>query len=387
MAFDDKQNRALKAKLSYRKVKTRSQNGTQLPYIEGWQAIAEANRIFGYESWDRQTMTPKCLWSERQRGQLACLYSTKVRITVRAGGVVIAREGIGTGVGRADKPEAAHEIALKSAETDATKRALATFGNPFGLALYDKDKAQVTKPPKTASPPRKRTTKTNAASGDLVLTYDEDGRSERFATPEAFLVAILAAIPKFKTTSAVYTFWERNLATLTALRAQATGPEHDPVPMILTALKSRISVISKAAAAKRKGTVTAKTQAERPSQLAIPKERRLRDPAHLAFVARHPCLVCGRQPTQAHHIQFAQPRAMALKVSDEYTVPLCNGHHDSLHRTGDERAWWAARKLDPLAISLQLWIEKDKREEISLGSTPVAMPGSDKTKEGLEVQK
>jgi len=236
MAFDDKQNRALKAKLSYRKVKTRSQNGTQLPYIEGWRAIAEANRIFGYESWDRQTMTPKCLWSERQRGQLACLYSTKVRITVRAGGVVIAREGIGTGMGRADKPEAAHEIALKAAETDATKRALATFGNPFGLALYDKDKAHVTKPPKISSPVRRPTKKADAILCDLVLTYDEDGRSERFATPEAFLVAILAAIPKFKTLAAVYTFWERNLATLTALRAQATGPEHDPVPMILTAL-------------------------------------------------------------------------------------------------------------------------------------------------------
>ena len=55
------------------------------------------------------------------------------------------REGIGTGFGRAPQPELAHDIALKAAETDATKRALATFGNPFGLALYDRDQAQVTK--------------------------------------------------------------------------------------------------------------------------------------------------------------------------------------------------------------------------------------------------
>ena len=71
--------------------------------------------------------------------RLLCCYSTKVRITVRAGGTVTVREGIGTGIGRSSFPEVAHEMGLKAAETDATKRALATFGNPFGLALYDKD--------------------------------------------------------------------------------------------------------------------------------------------------------------------------------------------------------------------------------------------------------
>ena len=52
-----------------------------------------------------------------------------------------------------------------------------------------------------------------------------------------------------------------------------------------------------------------------------------------------------------------------MKVSDEYTVPLCVGHHDSLHRTGDERAWWAARNIDPLAVALQLWTAADKSVE------------------------
>ena len=91
-------------------------------------------------------MLPRCLWRETQRGQTVCLYTTKVRITVRAGDAEIVREGIGTGFGRAPAPEVAHDMALKAAETDATKRALATFGNPFGLALYDKDQAHVTKP-------------------------------------------------------------------------------------------------------------------------------------------------------------------------------------------------------------------------------------------------
>ena len=82
----------------------------------------------------------------------------------------------------------------------------------------------------------------------------------------------------------------------------------------------------------------------------------IRDRAHLAFVADQSCLVCGRRPAQAHHIRFAQPRALGLKVSDEFAVPLCNGHHDSLHQTGDERAWWARHGiLDPLMLANRLW--------------------------------
>ena len=131
MAFTDEQRQALKAKLRYRHVKMRANAGTSIPYVEGWHAIAEANRIFGYESWDRQTLVPRCLWQETQRGETACFYSTKVRITVRTGEVAIVREGIGTGVGRSASPETAHELALKAAETDTTKRALATFGNPL----------------------------------------------------------------------------------------------------------------------------------------------------------------------------------------------------------------------------------------------------------------
>jgi recombination DNA repair RAD52 pathway protein len=123
-------------------------------FTVGWHVISEANRIFGFENWDRQTQAPECLWSETQRGQTVCFYSTKVRITVRAGETLTVREGIGTGLGRAPQPEVAHEMAVKAAETDATKRALATFGNPFGLALYDRDHAHVTKPrEKLPSPP------------------------------------------------------------------------------------------------------------------------------------------------------------------------------------------------------------------------------------------
>ena len=145
MAFTDQQREALKAKLRYRHVRTRASNGTPISYVEGWHVIAEANRIFGYDCWDRQTLSPRCLWRETQRGETTCFYTAKVRITVRAGDATIVREGIGTGTGRSSAAETAHEIALKAAETDATKRALATFGNPFGLALYDKEQRGVTR--------------------------------------------------------------------------------------------------------------------------------------------------------------------------------------------------------------------------------------------------
>ena len=88
MALSDKQAKALRAKLRHQHVKTRESHGATVAYVEGWHVIAEANRIFGFENWDRQTQTPECLWSEVQRGQTVCFYSAKVRITVRSGDTV-----------------------------------------------------------------------------------------------------------------------------------------------------------------------------------------------------------------------------------------------------------------------------------------------------------
>jgi ERF superfamily len=85
------------------------------------------------------------------------------------------------------------------------------------------------------------------------------------------------------------------------------------------------------------------------------KTIRLRDKEHCKFVATQPCVVCGRMPAEAHHIRFAQPRALNRKVSDEYTVPVCRLHHRELHRYGDEASWWAGVNIDPLPIGLELW--------------------------------
>ena len=85
------------------------------------------------------------------------------------------------------------------------------------------------------------------------------------------------------------------------------------------------------------------------------KTIRLRDKDHRKFVSSQPCLVCGRLPADAHHLRFAQPRALGRKVSDEFTVPVCRVHHRELHRHGDEAAWWQKTKIDPLPIARRLW--------------------------------
>ena len=96
------------------------------------------------------------------------------------------------------------------------------------------------------------------------------------------------------------------------------------------------------------------------SELAIAEPKRRRDKAHLKFVASQPCLVCGRQPSDPHHLRFAQPRAIGLKVSDEFTVPLCRGHHRQLHQAGNEEA---------LVGRAQHWCAGDRQGSMGANAT------------------
>jgi hypothetical protein len=93
------------------------------------------------------------------------------------------------------------------------------------------------------------------------------------------------------------------------------------------------------------------------SLLALPEPRRLRDKSHLRFVSTQPCLICGRRPSDPHHVRFAQLRALGRKVSDEFTVPLCRGHHREIHRYGDEAAWWNDAGVDALGAARKLWTD------------------------------
>jgi ERF superfamily len=88
---------------------------------------------------------------------------------------------------------------------------------------------------------------------------------------------------------------------------------------------------------------------------ALGKTVRLRDKEHRKFVSRQACLVCGRTPSDPHHLTFMQPRALGNRVSDEFLVPVCRIHHRELHRQGDEAAWWGKVHIDPIPVALRLW--------------------------------
>jgi DNA recombination protein Rad52 len=149
--FSPEQITALSAPLDRAKVRQREQGRSSVSYLEGWQVIAEANRIFGFDGWQRETVALRCVnQSERtigreQRPGWGVTYTARVRVSVSTTGQpALVREGCGAGHGIDVDLGQAHESALKEAETDAMKRALMTFGNPFGLALYDKQQREVT---------------------------------------------------------------------------------------------------------------------------------------------------------------------------------------------------------------------------------------------------
>ena len=119
------------------------------------------------------------------------------------------------------------------------------------------------------------------------------------------------------------------------------------------------------------------------SALAIAEPRRYRNKEHLRYVARQACLICGRQPSDPHHLRYAQPRALGRKASDEFTVPLCRVHHREVHRVGNERAWWEAVNIDPLGVAQMLWnktrvnegrIEAETQPPSTLASPPADRP-------------
>jgi len=130
------------------------------------------------------------------------------------------------------------------------------------------------------------------------------------------------------------------------------------------------------------------------STLAVPAPRRYRNKAHLRYVAQQPCLLCGRKPSDPHHLRFMQPRALGRKASDEFAVPLCRIHHRLVHRVGNEAAWWKDACIDPVKVARQLWRQTrldDPREHHQAGlaahpETPSIASAPDGTRESRSDQ-
>jgi hypothetical protein len=360
MAFNDTQNRYLKAKLDAKHVKTRQANGATLNYVEGWHVIAEANRIFGHDAWSRETLHASCFWQSSSAGYHEAAYLAKVRISVRAGDTVIVREGSGTGEGKAATTGQAHELALKGAETDATKRALATFGNPFGLALYDRELGGVRGIPHP----------TEEAADDINPPWvlrsanGEDGAS--FQRVADFVAALCMAMTEAKDIELLYDLWEQNLVTVRVLnrRVRSAGVADKLVAHLRACAVAFVKEANGSVGSRPHKQESTRSRIDK-SVLTIGEPKRIRSKEHLRFVASQPCMVCGRSPSQAHHVRFAQSRGVGLKVSDEFTVPLCALHHRENHTTGDERLWWRQRDIDPLAVADELWRQSRGRSSLS----------------------
>jgi hypothetical protein len=302
---------------------------------------------------------------------------------VRAGNAVVFREGSGSGTGNGQNPGEAHERALKEAETDAMKRALSTFNNLFGLALYDKAQNGVRQ---CRSSSNKKQVKWAIVSdiGKPLGSYDD---------PVIFCSKVREQLEGIEDTESLQVFWNpnksaieelwKNLPDLKTEKGQHFGE------VLETIYQSRLDKIKPQSETESSHEDRQSLPAENEDQKAGKPEqkvastsgapvivntgntlfiekgpRRIQDKNYLRFVATHNCLVCGRNPSQAHHILFAQPRAMSRKVSDEWTVPLCAIHHRALHDCGGEQKWWAQQKIDPLKEALQLWRQSCGRDQV-----------------------
>lgn len=321
MSFSETQIRALKRAVTQRNVRVRVNHGKELSYIEGWYVVAEANRIFGFDGWNRETLETRCLFARENRGVYSAAYIARVRITVRAGDSVVVREGHGTAEARGSLAGEAHDLALKSAETDATKRALATFGKAFGLALYANGTGR-----RAAAAPGKAREKPGVNGASTADLPEQPNPPDKISG--------------------------RAVKADASESAHANGGSSEG--RMLEPGNNSGGIRRSAAQIKPSSKIDK-------SQLVLGEPRRVRDKEHLRLVASQPCLLCSARPADPHHVRFAQPRALGRKVGDEFTVPLCRKHHRELHHSGDEAAWWHDMDVDPLGIARQLWEETETR--------------------------
>src|SRR5262245_16965808 len=175
----------------------------------------------------------------------------------------------------------------------------------------------------------------NIASADLAVAWAREA---------------LTAKNSLTTTDAklVEDAFERRLSELPSSDAAAPSHGEPSVPQI-----SEPQVI----AATSDSTDAGQAKGIDKSILTVAAPRRYRNREHLRYVSQQACLVCGRKPSDPHHLGFTQPRALGRKVSDEFAVPLCRGHHRAAHRSHDERAWWREAGLDPIKVARRLWKE------------------------------
>jgi len=187
----------------------------------------------------------------------------------------------------------------------------------------------------------------------------------------------------------LFAIWEQNVETVRALNRslkQDALPKSGIAPLLVNHLKQCAIALVKPGnradgsdprrMANLPSPISAHPKVDK-SVLTIGEPKRIRCKEHLRFVASQPCLICGRTPSHAHHIRYAQSRGLSLKVSDEFTVPLCATHHHHIHTTGKERQWWQERNIDPLKVASALW--RESRQQYPTREASLPEPSGDRT--------
>jgi hypothetical protein len=195
----------------------------------------------------------------------------------------------------------------------------------------------------------------SAASGRLLLASDQS------ATLRERLVAELSA---FNSADEAAAWAHRNMPAKNRLTAGDAQIVEERFQARLSTIDNGVGPLSVQsvmpanrtdASAGQKISTESGQASHKDAVSSLGKTVRLRDKEHRKFVSRQPCLVCGRTPSDPHHLRFVQPYALGRRVSDEFTVPVCRVHHRDLHRQGDEAAWWGKLSIDPVPLALTLW--------------------------------
>jgi hypothetical protein len=200
------------------------------------------------------------------------------------------------------------------------------------------------------------------ASSRPLPTSERRARAERVRAPTLPLEAseklchrLISELEQLQDPEALASWAHRALP----LKNQLSAPNARAIEAAFTAKLSQIGEFEPAESKNQevndRGNQSSPVNASAQTVTVISKPVRERDREHLKFVAAQPCIVCGRTPSDAHHIRFAEQRAMGRRVSDKFTVPICRLHHRELHRRGNERAWWDGQGINPLAVAATLW--------------------------------
>jgi hypothetical protein len=211
---------------------------------------------------------------------------------------------------------------------------------------------------------RREATRALPPIGSWTLRSASGAEEASFDKPSEFAGALRKAMTEARDIELLFAIWEQNVETVRALNRslkQHALPKSGIAPQLVSHLKQcAIALVRPDNRAKGSEPTdvgspkVARSKIDK-SVLTFGEPKRIRCKEHLRFVASQPCLICGRVPSHAHHVRYAQSRGLSLKVSDEFTVPLCAIHHHHVHTTGQEREWWQERNIDPLIIASRLW--------------------------------